>query len=299
MSAPRVAILMLNYNGLALTQDCLRSLARVDYPAFRAMVLDNGSAVDETGPLRAEFGDAIDVVRSEDALGFCGGNNLLMRRAMAEGYDYLLLLNNDTTVEPDFLGVLVRLMESDRGIGASMPKILRYFDRTQIDSMGGDINLWTARHVHFRTPYTEVRTDLTFIHGCGFFLPRSTVERVGYLDEDYYIYWEEGDYGFRTRRAGLKLACDPRAVIYHKVNQTNVPLSNFYFYYMIRNAFLCMRKNGRWYQWPSFAVLFTIKTVGKYSVWLALKRPRDLPIVFEAIADFARGRLGRKDFARR
>jgi len=259
-------------------------------------VVDNGSARDETPGLAAEFGGTIDLVRSDQALGFCAGNNLAMRRALGEGYDYLLLLNNDTTVEPDFLTPLVRVMEADRGIGVAGPKSVRYFDRSQIDSIGGDLNLALARHRHYRKPYTEVRADLTFVHGCAFMIRRETAEQVGLLDEDYYSYWEESDYCLRARRAAWRIACVPASVIYHKVGQTNRYLSNTYIYYMVRNLLLCMRRNGRWWEWPSFTLMFAINSVAKYAGYLLLRRRRDLPVVFEAIGDFLRGRLGRKEF---
>ena len=294
---PRVAIILLNYNGLELTRECLRSLAALQYPAWRALVVDNGSAADETVPLRAEFGDGPEWIRVADGRGFCEGNNLAMRRALDQGYDYLLLLNNDTTVEPDFLGPLIELMEADPSIGIAGPKIVRYFDRSRLDSIGGDIRMGIARHVHFRKPYPETRTDLTFVHGAAFLVRRAALEQVGFLDPDYFAYWEEGDYCLRARRAGWKIACVPRSVVYHKVGQTNRFLSNFYIYYMVRNGFVCMRKNAPPYLWPSFTVCFLGTSVAKYFAYLLVKRPRDLPILFQAIADFMAGRLGRKAFA--
>ncbi len=295
--SPRVAIILLNYNGLALTQDCLRSLRDIDYPEARALVVDNGSTSDETVALRKEFGDTIDLFRIQEPRGFCGGNNQAMRLALAHGYDYLLLLNNDTTVEPDFLSHLVSVMESDRGIGVIGPKIVRYYDRSKLDSIGGSLRLGLARYVNFRQPYARVRSNLTFITGCAFMLRRQAAEQVGFLDEEFYAYWEESDYCLRLRRAGWRIACAPQSVIYHKVGQTNRYLSNLYIYYMIRNGFLCMRKNGRWYQWPSFTLLFFFNAIAKYSVYLLLTRPRDLPIVGRAIGDFVGGRLGRRDVA--
>jgi GT2 family glycosyltransferase len=294
--APQVAILLLNYNGLALTQDCLRSLRALEYPRWRAIVVDNGSTPDQSGPLREEFADIADVVRSEEALGFCGGNNLAMRAALAAGADHLLLLNNDTTVEPDFLAWLVRFMASEPRVGIAGPKLVRYFDRPNLDAMGGDVNLWTSRHVNFRRPYAAPRTDLTVTHGAAFLIRRGAAEQVGFLDEDYYAYWEESDYCLRARAAGWRIGCEPRAVVYHKVGQTNRFLSNFYIYYMVRNGFLILRKNGRWYQWPSFTLCFLATSVAKYAGYLLLRRPRDLGLLAEAIGDFLGGRLGRKTF---
>jgi len=298
-SLPRVAILLLNYNGLSLTEDCVRSLLAIDYPCARVLVIDNGSTRDESVALEAEFGDAIDVRRSEAALGFCAGNNLGMRMTLDQGFDYALLLNNDTTVEPDFLSRLVKRMETDRSIGAVGPKIVHFYDRAKLDSIGGKLNLWIARQSHLRKPYTEVRTDLPFIHGCAMMIRREAMEQVGMLDESFYAYWEEGDYCMRLRAEGWRIACDPSSVIYHKVSQTNRYLSNFYVYYMVRNGLLFMSKHGRWYQWPSFALCFVVTSIAKYGGYLLMTRPRDALVVLTAVSDFFRGRLGRKDFAPR
>jgi GT2 family glycosyltransferase len=294
-AAPIVSVVVLTRNGLDLTRECLRTLLAVDYPDLHVIVIDNGSREDEAAPVRAEFGDRVEATSTPEPLGFCRGNNLGIRRALDQGSAYVLLLNNDTTVEPDFLRPLVELMESEPRIGVAGPKILRHADPSRVDSVGGDLNLWIARHVHFHRPYAQPRTDLTFIHGCAFMLRREALEEVGLLDEDYFAYWEEGDYCMRLRRAGWRIACQPASVIYHKVAQTNRFLSNFYIYYMIRNGFLFMRKNGRWYQWPSFTFFFLVTSVAKYSAYLVLKRPRDIRIVVAAVMDFLRGRWGPQD----
>jgi len=117
------------------------------------------------------------------------------------------------------------------------------------------------------------------------------------LDENFYNYWEESDLCLRLKKAGWLLAVNPGSVIYHKVGATIRYLSAPYIYYMIRNGLLCMKKNGRWYQWPSFLLFFSVGVVAKYSAYLLIKRPRDLFAVRDAIADFMNGRLGRKTFA--
>jgi GT2 family glycosyltransferase len=294
--APSVAIIVLNYNGLHLTEPCLESLQQLDYPEWRAIVIDNGSARDESIALKARFGEPFDIIRNDEALGFCAGNNQGMRIALDRGFDYILWLNNDTTVEKDFATELVAFMESDPDLGLANPKMIRYDDRTRIDGMGGDLNLWIARHVLYRRPYDEVRTNLTFAHGGAFFLRRAAIEQVGFLDESYYAYWEEADYCLRLRKRGWRIGCTPRSIVYHKGGQTNRYLSNLYIYYMVRNGFLCVKRNGRWFQWPSFTVCFLASSVVNYIGYLLLTRPRDLGIPFEAIGDFLRGRLGRKEF---
>src|SRR3972149_12039405 len=99
-SAPRVSVVVLNWNGLADTRECLESLKAVSYPDYRVIVIDNGSREDEARALQSAFGDFARVVRSETNLGFAGGANIGIREALSQGSDYVLLLNNDTTVDP-------------------------------------------------------------------------------------------------------------------------------------------------------------------------------------------------------
>jgi hypothetical protein len=139
---PRVTTVILNWNGLADTRECLHSLRGVDYPINSVLVVDNGSADDEGSVLAAEFGNAIEVIRLAQNQGFAGGANTGIRRALGRGTDYVLLLNNDTIVEPAFLRHLVRAAEEIPGLAAVCPKTYFYGEPRTIYSTGGAVSLW-------------------------------------------------------------------------------------------------------------------------------------------------------------
>lgn len=285
---------MLNWNGWEDTVEAIDSLLLIDYPAFRLFVIDNASDNQEGVRLRQQYGQSITVIIQSTNIGFCGGNNSGLQRALLEGFDYFLLINNDVAVEKNFLTELVKTAEKNPQIGMIGPKIVLYYDRSRIDSVGGYVNFWTATGINLKKTSRGVRTDLDFVHGACLMVRREVLTKIGYLDESYFSYWEETDWCLRTKKVGWLLACNPESVIYHKVGRINKYLSLKYIYYMVRNSLLCMKKNGRWYQWPSFLLFFFGKYILGYSLYLLINQPRGLSVVWTAIHDFSTHQLGKK-----
>ncbi|MEY3643864.1 MAG: hypothetical protein RLZZ207_558, partial [Bacteroidota bacterium] len=121
-SPPKVAIIIVNWNGYALTKACLESLKELQYSNFKLILVDNGSVDGSGEKLKSEFPE-IELLTSPDNIGFTGGNNLGIQWALDHSFDQVLLLNNDTLVEPDFLDPLVSFLEQNPDYGAVQPKI--------------------------------------------------------------------------------------------------------------------------------------------------------------------------------
>src|SRR6185437_6497170 len=132
---PKVSIIVLTWNSYEITRDCLLSLRKVDYPNFEVVLVDNGSADSSPETLAREFPE-VTLIRNPKNLGFTGGNNVGMRNVLSRGTDYVLLLNNDTVVAPDFLAELVEVAESNPRIGVLNPKIY-YFEPSDVIWYGG------------------------------------------------------------------------------------------------------------------------------------------------------------------
>jgi len=250
--APTVAIVILNWNGLADTRECLDSLRAVTYPNARIIVVDNGSAGPEGQLLREEFGDFIALLGSETNLGFAGGANLGIQRALQQGADYVLLLNNDTTVQPAFLSLLVERAQSLPELAAACPRTYFYDRPDVIYSTGGMVSVWkgTARQVGRGRPdrgQFERLEARDYADGVCMLIPRAALERVGLLDEDYFAYWEETDWCARAREMGLKCYYVPDAKVWHKAARSQTPDAGFHYLYR-RNALLFVRKRGTWLQ---------------------------------------------------
>ena len=149
MEHPKVAVIVLNWNGLDDTVECLESLRKISYPNYAVVVVDNGSEGDDVRVLKEKFGDYVHVVENERNYGFAEGNNIGIRYSLnALEPAYLLLLNNDMVVAPDFLEELVRVAESDTGIGILGPTSYRYGPKgmdKNIHCAGARIRWWHPR----------------------------------------------------------------------------------------------------------------------------------------------------------
>ena len=243
---PRVAVIIINWNGLADTTECLESLRGIAYPNYETIVVDNGSTGDDVPVLQERFGDSVHLIASGENLGFAGGCNLAIREALAGGADYVLLLNNDVTVDPKFLNEMVRAAEELPGAAAVCPKIYFHDRPTVICSTGGRVNAWagTAQQVgrgeEDRGQYEQV-TMRDYAEGAAMLMRRQALDRVGLLDEEYFAYWEETDWCARAAEAGYKCYYVPSARVWHKTARSQAPDAEYHYLFR-RNAFLFLRK---------------------------------------------------------
>lgn len=245
---PAVYTVILNWNGLDDTRECLNSLRSVSYPNNRVVVVDNASQQDEAAAIESEFGDFVHVLRSETNRGFAGGVNVGIRYALKRGADYVLLLNNDTVVHPGFLSALVEAAEALRDVAAVCPKVYFHHRPDVIYSTGGRVSLWkgVARQIGRgqidRGQFDEIDVR-DYADGVCMLVPRRALERVGLFDEEYFLYWEETDWCVRARREGLVSYYVPPARIWHKAERSRSPDARFHYLYR-RNALLFVRKRG-------------------------------------------------------
>jgi hypothetical protein len=215
-----VGIIVLNWNGLEDTRKCLVSLFQTSGFSPRIYVVDNGSTDGSVENLYQEFGDRMVLLANRRNLLFAGGNNVGIRRALEDGCTHLLLLNNDTTVDPE---MLVELMKAEREDAVLCPKIY-YMDRPSVLwYAGGQLNLRRARIAHRgirevdRGQYDLVEpTD--WATGCALFATRRVYETVGLLDEEFRLYGEDVDFCLRAGAAGFPIIYVPTAEVWHKVS---------------------------------------------------------------------------------
>jgi len=220
LSEPRVSIVILNWNSYQVTLDCLLSLRKMDYRNFEVVLVDNGS-VDESPARLQENVPEIRLIRNATNLGFAGGCNVGIRDALCRGTDYVLLLNNDTIVAPDFLSQLVRVAESDEKIGAVSPKILFFDHPDRLNYAGGEHRRWRLFPKVFGLRqlndgrYDKIR-EVSFLTGCAFLIKANAVRKIGVLEEVYFHFYEDIEWTLRVLNAGYKAMYVPSAVIWHK-----------------------------------------------------------------------------------
>jgi GT2 family glycosyltransferase len=260
---PKVSIIILVWNSYDVTRDCLLSLRKLDYPAFEIILVDNGSIDSSSEKLAREFPE-IKVIRNEQNLGFTGGNNVGMRDALKRNADYLLLLNNDTIVSPNFLSELVQVAEGDSRIGMLNPKIYYFEPSDKLWYAGGKYIRWKTFPVHFGLrqrddgSYNQTQ-EVSFVTGCALLVRSEVTRKIGLLDEAFFLSYEDVDWSARALEAGYKAMYVPASVIWHRDSydtKRNAGLARRDFYNM-RNAVLCARKHLPLYQVPLFAFSMT------------------------------------------
>jgi len=274
----KVSVIILNWNGLEDTIECLESLKKINYPNYEVILVDNGSKGNDVQVLEEKFGDYIHLIQNDKNYGYTGGNNIGMRYVVRDSAsEYVLILNNDTVVAPDLLDHMVQVAESDPSIGMVGSKVCYYDCHGRIQGVGGKVNMRTgqASLIGFKeidTGQYDTEQEVDYIFGCCLLVKTEAVRKIGLFDESYFCYWDETDYCFRARAAGYKVVYAPAATVWHKASlQVKVwdkspaggSVGGLSYYYMARNNFRFMRKHANKVQYRSFVLYFF-----GYYVWL-------------------------------
>jgi GT2 family glycosyltransferase len=268
---PNVVIIVLTWNGRDLTLDCLRSLEAVTTPGVRVVVVDNASGDGTVAAIRERYGDRVDLVVNDSNLGYAGGNNAGIRQALDQGARFLLLLNNDTTVAPNFVDHLLAPLFETNDIGVTAPKIFFAKPPNRIWYAGGEVALWkgTARHIGIREvdhgQYDRAR-DIDYASGCCLLARREVFEKVGMLDEHYQAYFEDTDWCMRARRAGFRVRYVPTAQVWHRISaSTGGQVSRRKIGRKLKSSWRFFATYAKPYHWltiPLFFALDVVRIVG-------------------------------------
>ncbi len=302
-----ISIIIVNYNTPEDTRAVIQSLSQITHSGFdyRIVVVDNGSK--ELLTFSQAFlkkNPNLDLLRSESNLGFSGGNNLGIQHAIDHyDSDYYLLLNSDTIVEQNFLQALYEMMKKDQKIGLACSKIYfhkgyEYFADSYSESekhrvlwyVGGKID-WTnllSYHIgidEVDRGHFDRAAETDYATGCAMMISREVIERVGRLDDRFFLYSEDVDFSLRVREAGLKVMYCPDSVVYHKIGRSSggagSPLQQ---YYQTRNRlFLTFRHAPFRSKLTALHLIFNILQKGNRS-----ER--------KAVLDLLIGRMGKQAF---
>jgi len=294
----KVFVIVLNWNGKEDTLDCLQSLRSTAYDNYTVVLVDNGSEDDSVAAVREKFPE-VELVLTGKNLGFAGGNNVGIEYAIKAGADYVFLINNDTTVHPDYLKELVLVAESDAKIGAVGSKIYYHGEPERIWFAGGKINWLKNKGEHIgldeidKGQFDDTK-EVGYLTGCALLVKREVVEKVGVLEDDYFLYYEDADYSLRIQNAGYKTMYAPKSKIYHKVSRSTKPGSASYVYYHVRNGLVNARRNGDIFVKIAiyiFALLLSVKQLVKI-IFFPKKRAWAFAVL-RGEKDFLRGKMGK------
>lgn len=296
----KVYIIVLNWNGKEDTLECLKSLEKISYSNYKIVVVDNGSEDDSVSEIKKQFSE-VKIIENKKNLGFAGGNNVGMKYAINGGADYVLLINNDTTVEENFLSELVKTGESDEKIGILGSKIYFYSDPNRIWFAGGKVNWLKNKGTHIgldqidNGQYDKIK-ETDYLTGCCLLIKREVIEKIGVLAEDYFLYYEDTDFSLRTKNVGYRSIYVPKSKIYHKISRSTKPGSSSYIYYHARNGLVMAKRTGSLLNkivlYPYCVYLF-LKQIIKI---LFIPKKRDWAFaVLRGERDFLLGRMGKAD----
>lgn len=299
-ASPHVAFVICSWNGREDTLACLESIQRVRWDRLTNIVIDNGSTDGTTRAVSDRFPDTV-LVRSEENIGASGGNNLGMRRAQELGADYVLVLNNDTEVDPGLVEALVAEAERRPDAGALCPLI--YYDDppdtiwyagAEYDPRKGYNGRLTGYRETDTGQYSSVR-EITHALTGAMLVPRQVLEDVGLLDDALFIHIDDTEWSLRMQRAGYRIYYVPTAKLWHKISAAcGGEDSPTVCYYAMRNT---LEVNSR------YAPLRGLPALRRYLVTvaahLAHARKGSDPLgnaraVVEGWRDYHRGRLGQR-----
>lgn len=294
MKGPEVTVIVLCWNGIEDTVECLRSLEEVEYSGTRLVVVDNGSTDSTAEIVRSAFPD-VEVIETGENLGYAVGNNVGIVHALESGADAVLLLNNDTVVDQRFLRPMLELLYSSETVGAVNPTIYFHTEPRLIWSAGGRVEPATgiAHQEHYgEIDVGQIREPVELVYGVGtaLLIKREALEATGYLDRHFYLYYEETDWCCRARDAGYTTMLAPSARVWHKISRSIREGTPPQIYYLTRNRLLFLKKRGA----SKAAILSVIRGLLRMSAVMTLRgRSRQGLAVLRGVKDFCTGHFGR------
>jgi GT2 family glycosyltransferase len=313
MKYPLVYIIILNWNGLHDTIECLDSAMKLNYPHFASVVVDNGSTDGSADIISSKY-PKVTVIKNSENLGYAKGNNVGIRYALENNADYVWILNNDTVAKQNSLLNMVTEAERDPMNGILGSKIYCLGAANKIWFAGATID-WSrgiSNHIGFNETdlgqYDYVK-EIDRVAGCSMLVSKEVCNSVGLLDENFFLYVEEVDWCVRARKAGFKCVFVPSSIVYHKALASVSLIGDrlkVFNYYNTRNFLYLIRKS---FDFPLREIILAkviLRRLGEER-WNILKmllfpatssneiRSCEFPVLF-AIRDFFKNKMGGVDY---
>lgn len=298
-TVPKICAVILNIADTPGLVECLLSLEKAVYGNLEVIVVHNGPQ--DAGlekEVRRAAGWVSEVLFTGHNAGFAAGNNAGIKRALANGADYVLLLNDDTVVAPDFLDRLAAEARKDPAIGMLGPRIFYFSEPARIWFSGARFDRGACVFSfpgadQEESSYGHAGTEATdYVTGCALLVRRELLEKTGPLDEKFFLYWEDSDWALRAAAAGFKSVVVPAARIWHKVSASSGGTdSALKAYYKTRSHLLFAERHAPGARWK------ILRGVMRDAAWLLLKssepgKVRKAAARLLAVAHYLSGKTG-------
>jgi len=237
---PRVFIITINYNGYKDTVACIESLRKIKYLNYEIVVVENASDDSQKIAEDPYINENATVILSNRNSGFSDGNNQGIRYAMEQGADFVLLINNDTVVDENFLDALVNTAQRHEDAGIVTGNIYYFKEPKKLWYSNGNFDTRTCI-TRMVCESSRQEENVTFVCGCLMLIRTKAIRSIGLLEDMFFLYSEDTEYGCRMIKNGYKMYWTPDAHIYHKISASTKECSDFQQYYLIRNNFLMIR----------------------------------------------------------
>jgi hypothetical protein len=304
---PFVSIIFPNFNGRNDTLECIDSLGNLDYPKdkLEIIITDNGSNDGSQIAIKEKFKKISNLgwyklllLENKENKGAVEAYNRAIKNAY-DRYDYVWKLDNDVVLDSKSLFYLINLSESDKKIGVTGSKDYYNDERHTIWSAGGKVSYFrgSVRNIGVdeedKKQYDDIK-DVDYVGGCSLLIKKGVINRIGLLDKNYFVYFDETDWCIETAKAGYRVIYQPKSIVYHKVSRTTKPNSPFYIYYFTRNNLYFMKKQAKWYHWLVFIPYYVVKSLIYLIYWRIKgldKHSERSKMFFRSVSDFLNNKM--------
>lgn len=292
----KICVILVNYNGREYNEKCIQSIfANNCHGEISILVIDNASTDDSLADLNKliEIYKNFHIICMEKNVGFAKANNLGIKWALEHGYEYIMLLNNDTEIEPQTIEKMLELQKRTGNI--IVPKIF-YADKPEVIwYAGGVLSPIIMKPKHRGAEKVDKgqyddKMECTFANGCCILLTREIISRVGVLDERFFLYYEDTEYSIRAKKHGIGISFCKEAIVYHKVNgSTKGNLNSDNAYYISRNWLICNKQHMQ-LRFFVFYLYFILNRLCWSIIWLVRGNRDMIRAAWRGVRDFHLGK---------
>lgn len=297
---PLVVVVILNWNNAGDTIACLASVGHLDYPNARVLVVDNGSSDDSVSRIRAEH-PGVEIIETGENLGYGQGNNVGLVHARENSPRYVLLLNNDVTMDDDCLTHMVTAAEDNPDAAFLGPKVYQREEPGRLQSAGGMLDRLLRSHQRGLDELDSGQFDATeevdYVIGAALLVRVAALTRIGMLNPDFFLYREDVDWCLRAAGLGYRILYVPKAMVWHRshrVREDELPRTT---YYMTRNAYLLLSTHRSPLSAYVLGTLQNLLWLVNWTLnpkWRHKREERDA--LFKGLVDALLGRWGRQPY---